>query len=222
MKYFLDSGKLNEIVYAYEKWGINGVTTNPKHIYATGKPFRSVVKELADQFKDVDFPISIEVNPHLQKAHEITAEALSIARIAENFVIKVPCTEQGLIAGKILQEKGINVNVTLVFSASQAIQAGRIGAKFVSPFIAWKEASGEDCKKLLKDIVTIYGNYRYETEIIVAAIRNGKQIVDAAVLGADIVTAGFEVYKDSFYHPFTDYGIKIFADAWDKTETGAG
>jgi transaldolase len=217
MKYFLDSGKIDEIRYAYRNWGIDGVTTNPKHIKNSGKTFQTVLKEFAEEFKDIDFPISVEINPHLEKAEEMIEEAKKYASLSPNFVIKVPCTEQGLIAAKILEEQNIRVNVTLVFTASQALQAGRIHATFVSPFIGWQEASGVDCTLLLDDIMVSYENYGFSTEIIVAALRNGKQIVEAARIGADIVTAGFQVYKDSFAHPFTDKGLKIFQDAWDST-----
>jgi transaldolase len=218
MKYFLDSAKLSEIKYAYEKWGIDGVTTNPRHILLSGKPFMTVVTELAGEFKGVDFPISVEINPHIETATEMVKEAKELSKISENFVIKVPCIEEGLIAVKALTDDGVKTNVTLVFSPSQAIQAARAGAFFVSPFVGWKESSGEDCTDFISSIVTIYENYIFDTEIIVAAVRNGKQIVDAAVMGADIVTAGFDVYRDSFTHPFTDEGLKRFRDAWDKTE----
>jgi transaldolase len=108
--------------------------------------------------------------------------------------------------------------VTLVFSASQAIQAGRIGAKFVSPFVGWKEASGEDTHQYMKQLCDIYKEKGYKTEIIVAALRSGKQIAEAAELGADIVTCGLAVFEDSFKHPFTDYGLHVFCDAWDHTK----
>ena len=220
MKYFLDSGKIHEIKYAYENWGINGVTTNPKHILNSGKPFFTVIKELAEEFKGKDFPISVEINPHLNKADEIIAEAKKIAALCENFAIKIPCNEQGLIAAKKLTDDGIRVNVTLVFTVSQALQVGRIGAAYVSPFIGWQESTGVDCTDFLGAIADTYMNYGFETEIIAAAVRTGKQIADAALLNVDIVTAGFDVYKESFEHPFTDKGLKIFQDAWDKTELG--
>jgi transaldolase len=101
------------------------------------------------------------------------------------------------------------------------LQVGRIGATYCSPFIGWQEATGVDCTQLMSDIVMMYRNYDFETEIIIAAVRNGKQIVEAAVIGADIVTAGFDVYKSSFEHPFTDKGLKIFQDSWDETELGS-
>lgn len=220
MKYFLDSAKLDEIKYAYDNWGIEGVTTNPKHIKASGKPFYSVIKELAQFAEGKDFPISVEINPHLTEAEEMVEEATKIVAMSPNFAIKIPCTEQGLIAAKKLGERGVKVNVTLVFTTSQAIQVGRIGATYVSPFIGWQEASGVDCTQLQSEIVQVYQNYGFSTEIITAAVRTGKQIADAAIFGADIVTAGFEVYQASFEHPFTDKGMKIFQDAWDETEIG--
>ncbi len=218
MKYFLDSAKLDEITYAYKNWAIEGVTTNPRHILASGKPFRTVIGELASEFKGKEFPISVEINPHLAASGEMVGEAETLAKLSDNFVIKIPCTEQGLIAAQALVREGIPVNVTLVFSASQALAAARIGAHYVSPFVGWKESSGEDTTDFIGDIVDIYDTYEYDTEIIVAALRNGKQIVDAALAGADIVTAGFEVFRESFYHPFTDLGLKRFSEAWDQTK----
>jgi transaldolase len=227
MKYFLDSAKLDEIDYAYKNYTIDGVTTNPKHIRNSGKPFMQVVKDVAewikenglegkDEFGEIKFPVSFEINPHLDKWEDIVAAAKEVAAYSPNYVIKIPCMEQGLIAAKKLEEQGIRTNVTLVFSPSQAIPAAKLGAKFVSPFVGWKENSG-DSGDYIADIVDIYANYGYETEIIVAAVRNGKQIGDYAAMGADIVTAGLDVYKASFEHPFTTYGLGVFRDAWDHT-----
>ncbi len=218
MKYFLDSAKIDEIRYVYENWGFDGVTTNPNHILKSGKDFKTVIRELASEFEGKDFSISIEIDPFLEKADDMIAQASEYAAISENFAIKIPCTEQGLVAIKKLSEKGVKTNCTLVFSPSQALQAARAGAKYVSPFVGWKESSGEDCSLFITSVVEIFRNYDFDTEIIVAALRNGKQISDAATFGADIVTAGFDVYKDSFYHPFTDYGLKRFQDAWSQTE----
>jgi transaldolase len=227
MKYFLDSAKIDEIREAYETFGIDGVTTNPNHIMASGKPFKEVLKDMIAFVKEKDiegyekFPISVEINPHLDDVDEMVAMGTEIAGMCSNFVIKIPCTQSGITAARILEEKGIRTNVTLVFSPAQAILPAKNGSLFVSPFIGWKENSGEDCQQYIQDIVEIYANYGYlgETEIICAAIRNGKQIVDCAVAGADIVTAGLQVYKDSIYHPFTDYGMAKFQGAWDKTVT---
>lgn len=218
MKYFIDSAKIDEVKYALKNWKIDGVTSNPKHIKNSGKPFKKVIKEFAEEFKSIKFPISVEIDPHFKKAKDMIQQAKELAKLSDNFVIKIPCNEQGLIAAKNLIEVGIKVNVTLVFTASQALQVGRIGAIYCSPFIGWQEATGVDCMQLLSDIITIYRNYDFQTEIIVAALRNAKQIVEAAILGADIVTAGFQVYRDGFEHPFTDRGLRIFQEAWDETK----
>ncbi len=218
MKYFLDSAKLDEILFATEKWGIEGVTTNPKHILAAGKSFIKVITDLREVFEGKNFPISIEINPHLHKPEDMVIEALKYSKMSDNFVIKIPATEEGIIAAKLLTKQNVKVNLTLVFSTTQAIQAGRIGVTYCSLFLGWQEASGINTNQFLSDVAVIYKNYEFKTEIIAAAIRNGKQIAEAAVLGVDIVTAGFDVYKDSFRHPFTDRGLQVFQEAWDKTE----
>lgn len=224
MKYFLDSAKINEIDYAYKNYGIDGVTTNPKHIMNSGKPFMQAITDIKQWLEDNDligmdkFPISVEINPHLDKAEDMISEAKKISKICENFVIKIPCTTEGVKAAYKLEQEGIRTNVTLVFSPSQAIQAGRIKAKYVSPFIGWKENSGEDTHQYMAQLAKIYEDKGYETEIIAAAIRNGKQIAEAAEMGCDIVTCGLAVYEDSFNHPFTTYGLGVFTDAWDHTK----
>jgi transaldolase len=227
MKYFLDSAKIDEIREAYSTFGIDGVTTNPNHIMNSGKPFYTVIAELAAFVKEnglegyEKFPVSVEINPHLDDVDEMIAMARKISGMCENFVIKIPCTASGITAARALEKEGIRTNLTLVFSASQAIIAAKNGSLFVSPFIGWKEQSGEDCAAYIADIVDIYKNYGYygNTQIICAAVRTGKQIVDCAVAGADIVTAGLQVYKDSMYHPFTDLGLSRFQNSWDKTVT---
>lgn len=227
MKYFLDSAKIDEIREAYETFGIDGITTNPNHIMNSGKPFYTVIGELADFVKEKciegwdKFPISVEINPHFDDADEMIKMAEKISAMCKNFVIKIPCTDAGIAAAKRLEEKGVRTNLTLVFSPTQALIAAKNNSLFVSPFIGWKENSGEDCTQYIQDIVDIYKNYGFygKTEIICAAVRNGKQITDCAVAGADIVTAGLQVFKDSFYHPFTDYGLNKFQDAWDNTVT---
>lgn len=227
MKYFLDSAKLDEIKFAYETFGIDGVTTNPRHIMLSGKPFLTAITDIANWVEEQGikgydtFPVSVEINPHLNDADEIIAAAQKISAISENFVIKIPCTEAGLTAARKLERRGIRTNVTLVFSAAQAIFPGRYGSLFVSPFIGWKEANGEDCRGYIKDIVDIYKNYGYygKTQIICAALRTPKQIVDCAVSGADIVTTGLAVYRDAMKHAFTAQGINTFTNAWDNTVT---
>jgi len=225
MKYFLDSAKLDEIKLAYAAFGIDGVTTNPRHIMASGKPFLTAIRDIADWVKAEGlegyerFPVSVEINPHLDDADDMVEAARKIAAISPNFVIKIPATEAGVTAARRLEREGIRTNVTLIFSAAQAILPAKNGSKFVSPFIGWKEANGEDCRRYIRDIVEIYKNYGFygKTEIICAAVRTAKQIVDCAVAGADIVTAGLDVYRDSMKHAYTTQGIGVFTDAWDNT-----
>lgn len=227
MKFFLDSAKMDEIEYAYNTFKIDGVTTNPRHIMVSGKPFLTVIKEMAEWVKSkgiegVDkFPISVEINPHLDDAKEMVEEGKKIAAICSNFVIKIPTTEAGVTAARLLEEAGVRTNVTLVFSPAQAIFPGKNNSLFVSPFIGWKEANGEDCKAYIQAIVDIYKNYGFygKTEIICAALRTPKQVVDCALAGADIVTTSLDVYKDTMNHAFTNQGLKTFTDAWDNTIT---
>ena len=217
MKFFLDSAHVNEIEYALKMWNLDGVTTNPRHVQSSGKPFMTAVREIGSLMAGTDKTVSVEVNPHHTEYEKMVAEGEKLAAISPNFVIKLPAIEAGFKAVAVLKEKGIRTNLTLVFSASQALQAMRMGAFFVSPFIGWKEANGEETQSLIQDIVTIRDNFGFTTEIIVAAVRNGHQIVDSAVAGADIITAGLDVYKDAFDHPYTHMGLKKFADFWDKT-----
>lgn len=225
MKYFLDSAKLEEIKLAHKTFGIQGVTTNPRHIQLSGKPFLTVIKEISDWAKSEGlegyekFPISVEINPHLDDADQMVEEGRKIAQMSSNFVIKIPCTLSGITAARRLENEGIRTNLTLVFSPSQALPAGKNNSLFVSPFVGWKEQSGEDCTQYIQDIVDIYKKHNIETEIIVASLRNGKQIVDAAKAGAHIVTCGLQVYLDSFVHPFTNHGLGVFTNAWDETIT---
>lgn len=225
MKFFLDSAKLDEIKEAYYTFGIDGVTTNPNHIMLSGKPFMTAITDIANWIKEegiegIDkFPVSIEINPHLDDADEMVKQAKELVKISPNFCIKIPSTEAGIVAARRLEKEGIRTNVTLVFSTSQAILPAKNGSLFVSPFIGWKEQNGEDCKKYIADIVTMYKNYGYygNTQIICAAIRTPKQIADCAVAGADIVTCGLQVYKDCIHHPYTNFGMDKFQNAWDNT-----
>lgn len=217
MKFFIDSAMVNEISYALNMWDIDGVTTNPRHVNVSGKPFLKVVAEIGKLFEGTDKPVSVEVNPHHNNWEDMVAEAQELAAMSPNFVIKLPATEAGFKAIPVLAEKGIRVNLTLVFSAVQALQAMRMGAYFVSPFIGWKESNAEEIHSLVSDIVAIRDNYVFDAEIIVSAVRNGRQIADGAVAGADIVTAGFSVFKDAFDHPYTHVGLGKFQSFWDQT-----
>jgi transaldolase len=217
MKFFLDSAHVHEIEHALEMWGIDGVTTNPRHVQVSGKPFLQAIREIADLFAGTDKPISVEVNPHYDDYRAMVAEAQKLAAMSTNFVIKLPATEAGFKAMAVLKDEGIRSNLTLVFSAAQALQAMRMGAYFVSPFIGWKESNAEETGSLIAEITAIRDNYGFRTEIIVAAVRNARQIVDAAVSGADIATAGFAVYQDAFDHPYTHVGLGKFQSFWDET-----
>jgi transaldolase len=217
MKFFLDSAITSEIAYALDMFDIDGVTTNPRHVQASGKPFLAVIHEIGKMFAGTDKPVSVEVNPHLTDWREMVAEGEKLAALCPNFVIKLPATEGGFKSVAVLKERGIRSNLTLVFSASQALQAMRMGAAFVSPFIGWKESNGEDSARFIEDVVAIRDNFGFETEIIVAAVRTGHQIVESAAAGADIVTAGLAVFKDAFDHPYTAKGLKLFQDFWDQT-----
>ena len=209
MKFFLDSAKLDEIKYAYNTFGIDGVTTNPRHIMVSGKPFMTAITDIAEWIKaegieGVDkFPVSVEINPHLDDADAMVEMAQKVASISPNFVIKIPAIARGFIAARGLEKRGLG------------------GSLFVSPFIGWKEANGEDCRQYIKDIVDIYKNYGFykKTEIICAAIRTPKQVVDCAVAGADIVTTGLAVYQDMMKHAYTNQGLETFINAWDNTIT---
>ena len=227
MKFFLDSAKLDEIDYAYKTFGIDGVTTNPRHIMLSGKPFVTAITDIANWIKEnglegIDkFPVSIEINPHLDKTEDMVEEARKYAKVSPNFAIKIPATEAGVAAARQLEKEGIRTNLTLVFAPAQAIFAAKNGSLFVSPFIGWKEDNGEDCKQYIKDIVDIYKNYGFygKTQIICAALRSPKQMVDCAVAGADIITAGLAIYKSAQHHAYTTQGIGTFCDAWDNTKT---
>lgn len=217
MKLFLDSAITEEIEFAIEYFGINGITTNPRHVQVSGKPFLSVIQEIGDIVKGTDLTVSVEVNPHFTDYDAIVKEAEKLAALSPNFVIKLQCMEAALKAIPYLKKQGIRVNFTLVFSSVQALFAMRAGAFYVSPFIGWKETNGEAVQEYVEECVAIRDNYGFDTEIIVAAVRNGRQIADAAVAGADIVTAGLQVYKEALDHPYTRDGIQKFTSFWDKT-----
>ena len=218
MKFFLDSAIVEEIQYALNAFDIDGVTTNPRHVQVSGKPFLTVIQEIARLVEGTDKTISVEVNPHYMNYEEIVPEAEKLASISPNFVIKIQCMEPAFRAIETLTKQGIRVNCTLIFSPMQALQAMRSGAFYVSPFIGWKETNGEETRSFIDDIVAIRDNYDFSTEIIVAAVRNSRQIIDSAVAGADIVTAGLTVYQDGFHHPYTQEGIQKFISFWDQTQ----
>lgn len=220
MKFFLDSAHVHEIEHALEMWDIDGVTTNPRHIQVTGKPFLQVIQEIGKLVEGTEKTVSTEINPYHDNWQDMVAEGEKLAALCPNFVIKVPSTEAGYKACQVLREKGIGVNVTVAFSAMQALQAMRMNATYISPFVGWKESNGEYTIDFIQEIVTIRENYGFQTEVLAAALRNGRQVVEAAVAGADIVTAGFDVYEQGFDHPYTHVGLAKFQSFWDQTPYG--
>jgi transaldolase len=217
MKLFLDSAQTGEIRHALESWDIDGLTTNPRHIKNSGKPFLRVLDEIAGLFDGTAKPVSVEVNPHLTDWQTIVEEGLRLAKRSPNFVIKVGAGEAGFRAVRALAAQGVRTNVTLVFSVTQAWHAARSGASYLSPFLGWKETHGDDPSALIADIARMLDVHHYPTQIIAAAVRNSWQIAEAAVAGAHCVTAGFEVFQESFRNPYTDMGNALFGAAWDET-----
>jgi transaldolase len=218
MQFFLDSAEIDEIDYALDRWDIDGVTTNPRHVQASGKSFLTVIREIGKLVAGTHKTVSVEVSPHLDDWEAMVAEGEKLAAISPNVVVKLHCIEPAFKAVRVLKAREVRANVTLIFSATQALQAMRAGAYYVSPFIGWKEANAEETRGFVRDLVAIRDNYKFSTQVLVAAVRNGRQIADAAVAGADIVTAGFAVYKDAFDHPYTRDGLVKFQGFWDKSK----
>ena len=217
MKLFLDSAKTEEILHAHQVWNVDGITTNPRHVQASGKSFRAAIAEIAELLAGTEKPISVEVNPHLTDWQEIVRQGRELAGISPNFVIKVGVSEAGCRAIRELAGHGIRVNATLIFCVSQAWHAARAGAAFVSPFLGWKEQYGDAASTLIRDVRRMLDNGNYPAQIIAAAIRNSFQIGEAGVAGAHCVTAGFSVYQESFANPYTTMGEGLFQNAWDQT-----
>ena len=217
MKMFLDSAKTDEIRHAIDLWDIDGVTTNPRHVKDSGKPLRTVIAEIAELFAGTDKAVSVEVDPHFTDWEQIVEQGVELSKISPNFVIKVGVGEQGCKAIRELTKQGVRVNATLVFSVAQAWQAARAGAAFVSPFIGWKEQHGDPAGSLIPEVAVMLENYDYSAEIIAAAVRNSRQIAEAALAGAHCVTASMAVYEDSFRNPYTDMGEELFRNAWNAT-----
>ena len=211
MKIFVDTADLDEI-RELASWGvIDGVTTNPTLIARSGRSFKEIVDEI---FKIVDGPISLEVVG--TTADEMVREARDLAKIHKNVVIKIPMTAEGLKAVKMLSKEGIKTNVTLVFSANQALLAAKAGATYVSPFIGRLDDMGHEGMQIVEEIVDIFRNYDFKTQIIVASIRHPVHVVQAARLGADIATIPPAVIKKMVKHALTDVGIKRFLEDWKK------
>lgn len=211
MKLFIDTANIQEIEEA-SKWGvISGVTTNPSLIAKEGQKLEDVIKKIVEL---VDGPISAEVDEG--EAEDMVSQALVLAKIHKNIVIKLPMTMEGIKACHILSSQGIKTNVTLIFSVSQALMACEAGATFISPFMGRMDDAGFDAKSLIEDVSTLIMNYGYDTAIIAASIRNLDHVNAAATIGADIATIPFKVLKQMVVHPLTSAGLKIFKEASKK------
>ncbi|MGR3176792.1 MAG: fructose-6-phosphate aldolase [Candidatus Anammoxibacter sp.] len=211
MKFFIDTADIKEIKEANELGILDGVTTNPTLISKTGRPFREVVEEICSFVKG---DVSLEVIS--MECDKMIAEAKELAKIGNNVVIKVPLIKEGLKAVRKLSDAGIKTNVTLCFSANQALLAAKAGGTYVSPFIGRLDDRGQDGMQLIEEIRTIYDNYSFDTQIIVASIRNPVHVKDAALIGADVATIPFGVFDKLAEHPLTDAGIKSFMADWEK------
>ncbi len=211
MKLFLDTADIDQIREAVS-WGIvDGVTTNPTHVSKTGRPARELYEEIC---RTVPGPVSLETLA--LDAEGIITEARQLAAIADNVVVKVPIMREGLKAVKRLSAEGIKTNVTVTFSPLQALLAAKCGATYISPFVGRLDAVGHIGMDLIRQIRTIYDNYEYETEILVAAIRHPVHVLESALVGADVATMFFDVMKQLFDHPLTDRGIEMFLEDWKK------
>ncbi|MGB9736252.1 MAG: fructose-6-phosphate aldolase [bacterium] len=214
MKIFLDTANIQEIKRAVELGLIDGVTTNPTLLSKEGKEPISQLKEIV---KLVHGPISAEVVS--QDAEGMIKEAKSLSRLGKNIVIKIPMCEQGLIAVRRLAQQGIKTNVTLVFSPSQALLAAKAGASYVSPFVGRIDDISGNGMELIEQIVTIFDNYLFKTEIIVASIRHPVHFVQSALIGAHVATVPFNVLERLLKHPLTDKGIDAFKKDWEKLKS---
>lgn len=215
MKFFIDTANLEEIKNAYSIGVIDGVTTNPSLIAKEKREPIGLLKEICNIVKG---PVSAEAVS--TKAEDLIKEARELAKIAPNIVVKIPMTEEGLKAVKQLSSEGIKTNVTLVFSPSQALLAAKAGATYVSPFVGRLDDISHTGMDLIGDIITIYENYLFETEVIVASIRNPLHVVEAAKIGAHIATIPYSVITQLLKHPLTDIGIERFTKDWEALKSG--
>jgi len=213
VKFFIDTANVNEIREAASLGVVDGVTTNPSLIAKEGRDFKQVMAEICSI---VDGPISAEVVS--LETDKMVSEGMALAKIHKNIVVKLPMTKDGLRAAKVLGGQGLRVNMTLVFSPMQALLAAKVGAAYVSPFVGRLDDISNYGMDLVRQIVTIYNNYGYGTEVIVASVRNPLHAVDAALAGAHISTIPFGVIDQFVRHPLTDIGIEKFLSDWKKLE----
>jgi len=211
MKFFIDTANIDEIKDANSMGMVDGVTTNPSLIAKEGRDFEEIIKEICEI---VDGPISAEVVSI--DTEGMLKEARHLAAIHDNIVVKIPMTVDGLKATRQLTAEEIKTNVTLIFSPLQALMAAKAGATYVSPFIGRLDDLSQEGLLLVDQIVEIYSNYAYDTEIIVASVRNPLHVLESAIMGADIATIPYSVLAKLAAHPLTDKGLKAFLDDWEK------
>jgi transaldolase len=211
MKFFLDTGSIDEIRKANELGILDGVTTNPSLLAKEKKPYMEILREITTMVKG---PVSAEVTA--TDTAGMIREGREFAQIADNIVVKIPIIKSGVPAIKQLASEGIEVNVTLCFSPLQALIAAKAGARFISPFIGRLDDVSTEGMKLIEDIVTIYTNYGFKTKVLVASVRHPMHVVEAALIGADICTMPFSVFDKLLNHPLTDVGLKNFLADWEK------
>lgn len=211
MKFFIDTANIDEIKKCNELGIIDGVTTNPTLISKEKKPFEIIVKEI---LKEVKGPVSLEVTAN--DFDGMVKEAKKLAKLGDNVVIKVPTTEEGLKVIKKLSSEGIKTNATLIFSPAQALLVAKAGATYASPFIGRLDDISHRGMELIEQVLTIYGNYGYNTEVIVASVRNPMHVVEASLLGAHIATIPYSTIKQLIKHPLTDIGIERFNKDWQE------
>lgn len=214
MKFFLDTAHIGEIEELIETGFVDGVTTNPSLVAVTGKSFESLLKDIC---KIVKGPVSAEVNTSTFK--EMLQEGLKLSEIAPNIIIKVPLTADGLKTCRALVERKIGVNVTLCFSAAQALLAAKAGATYISPFIGRLDDQAQDGMTLIEEIRTIYDNYPdFNTQILAASIRHPLHVVESAKVGADVATMPAKILKQLYHHSLTTSGLEKFTEDWKKSQ----
>jgi transaldolase len=211
MKFFIDTANIQEIKEGINLGMVDGVTTNPSLIAREKKSFEEIVKEILEM---VDGPVSLEAIS--LDARGMVKEGKKLAKLGENAVIKIPLTTEGLKATRILATEGIRVNQTLIFSPLQALLAAKAGAAYVSPFVGRLDDVSHDGMEIVDQIITIFDNYGFETEVIVASVRHPRHVLEAALMGADIATIPFKVIAQLAKHPLTDQGIETFLADWKK------
>lgn len=213
MKFFIDTADIKEIRAANAMGVLDGVTTNPSLISKVEGKFEDIILEICEE---VDGPISAEVTA--TDFDGMMKEGQHLAGLHKNIVVKIPCTLEGLKATKALNDKDIRVNMTLVFSPTQALLAAKSGAAYCSPFVGRLDDISQYGMDLIEQVVTIYSNYGYQTEVLVASIRNPLHVVEAALMGADVSTIPFKVISQLVKHPLTDIGLQKFLADWEKVK----